>query len=364
MKFKLKTLLASLLTCILTACSTSFEKLLFATVDHPQEPTKRGYVIKDVSFENAGDGIRISGELTYPTDKNIIASVVLISGHEAGKPPATKDDIITGHKYFLTLSHLLTERGYAVLRYDNRGVGKSGGDYKHATDWEFAADAAAALTWLQTKSGLPKTKTGFIGHSQGGIKAVLAAKWATPDFIVSLAGIGAEPLEQALIRQNQDIMRAKGAKASEIERVGKELADLFHIVKTAKNVTSARERIKDYAVSAGMKSESDIEKIQSLFATPWWQAALQMDFNTILKAHNGPILALFGSQDLLVSATANHHPTKALLTNVQSKVKTFDGLNHLFQTALAGKGPDEYWQIETTIEPEVIDEIDHWIRGL
>ena len=25
---------------------------------------------------------------------------------------------------------------------------------------------------------------------------------------------------------------------------------------------------------------------------------------------------------------------------------------------------DEYWQIETTIEPEVIDEIDHWIRGL
>jgi len=95
---------------------------------------------------------------------------------------------LVGHITYLVLSDLMTKRGYAVLRYDNRGVRESTGNWTEATDPIFASDAAAALRWLRNKSGVPTSKSGYIGHSEGGIKAPLAAQIEYPDFMVLLAG--------------------------------------------------------------------------------------------------------------------------------------------------------------------------------
>jgi len=50
-----------------------------------------------------------------------------------------------GHKPFMVIADYLSRNGIAVLRYDDRGVGRSQGNYAAATSADLATDAEAAL---------------------------------------------------------------------------------------------------------------------------------------------------------------------------------------------------------------------------
>ncbi|WP_340676780.1 hypothetical protein [Paraglaciecola sp.] len=120
----------------------------------PQEPTRPlPYEQLDVSFVNNAQQISLSGVLSIPKGP-IKAAVVLLSG----SGPTTKDADAFGHKLFLVLADLLTRRGLAVLRYDDRGVGGSSGDYGSATIADFAQDALAAQAFYSSISVLNTAK--------------------------------------------------------------------------------------------------------------------------------------------------------------------------------------------------------------
>ncbi len=350
--------------CLLAACSSAFDNLLFSLVPRPQEPKDRPYEIKEVEFINPRDGTKLAGEITYPSSGDKFPAFVLISGHEDGTPPAGRDYEITGHKYFFVISDLLTRRGYAVLRFDNRGVGKSFGDYSTASDEEFASDAAAALRWLRKNSGLVLSKSGFLGHSQGGIKALIAASHEKPDYVVALAGLGVEAPTQFFVRQNHAINSAQGMESSKIEQINREIGDIIAILQTSKNLDEARLRIRDYAIESGITKDKEIRKLTDHFATNWWFEEVRRNPEDMIKSYDGPILALFGSKDLLVSASVNEAPVRKLMFHPHSDAYAFEGLNHLFQEARNGTGPYEYWEIETTIEEKVVDKIDLWTRSV
>ncbi len=50
----------------------------------------------------------------------------------AGSGPHGRDELVTGHRPVLLSGDYLTRKGSAVLRYDKRGVGRSGGNYATA----------------------------------------------------------------------------------------------------------------------------------------------------------------------------------------------------------------------------------------
>ena len=72
----------------------------------------------------------------------------------------------------MILSDHLTKKGIAVLRYDDRGVAGSEGDFSKATTYDFASDVEAAVAYLKTREDVVDIKNiGLIGHSEGGIRA-------------------------------------------------------------------------------------------------------------------------------------------------------------------------------------------------
>ena len=87
-----------------------------------------------------------------------------------------------------------------------------------------------------------------------------------------------------------------------------------------------------------------------------------MDYDPVpaLQAYDGPVLALFGSKDTQVSANANAPVMEEALSDLQSRVVTLDGLNHLFQPAETG-GLSEYIEIETTFDDAALAEIADWL---
>jgi pimeloyl-ACP methyl ester carboxylesterase len=89
------------------------------------------------------------------------------------------------------LAEALGARGISSVRYDKRGVGgsaKLAALERETTVQHFVSDAAAVAQWLATQPDI--TSVVLIGHSEGGLIALLAAETLKPAGIVLLAAPG------------------------------------------------------------------------------------------------------------------------------------------------------------------------------
>src|SRR5690606_32423980 len=140
--------------------------------NRPQDPKPPfDYKSEDITFENKEAGIKLAGTLTTPNGKGKFPAVVLVSG----SGPQDRNEEVFGHKPFLVIADYLTKNGYAVLRFDDRGVAKSEGDFTKATVFDIASDTKAAIKYLKNRKEINSKKTGILGHSEGGEVAQIIA---------------------------------------------------------------------------------------------------------------------------------------------------------------------------------------------
>jgi pimeloyl-ACP methyl ester carboxylesterase len=103
----------------------------------------------------------------------------------------------TTSPYLVLHARFLVRSGFAVLRYDPPGVGRSTGDHRFETLDDRAREAIAALDYLRTRPELRRDEIGLWGHSQGGwVTQMAAAASRHVAFIVSVSGSGVSPAEQ------------------------------------------------------------------------------------------------------------------------------------------------------------------------
>ena len=337
----------------------------------PQEPLKPSpYYSEDVTFQNTKTNISLSGTLTFPKKDGLFPAVILISG----SGPQNRDEEVFGHKPFLVISDYLTKNGIAVLRYDERGVGQSTGNFKTATSADFATDVESAIAYLQTRKEINKKKIGLVGHSEGGLIATMVASTSKDvSFIVLLAGTGIQG-DKLLLLQQKLIAKANGVSETDIKKSIKTNEKLFEMViksndvnklktdltssinKTFKNGTSLE-------IPNGMTKEEFISIQVNQISSPWMQYFIKFNPATILEKIKCPVLAVNGEKDLQVPPKENLTAIKNALKiggNNNVTIKEFPNLNHLFQECETGL-PSEYGAIEQTFSPIVLTEITNWI---
>lgn len=334
----------------------------------PQEPKPPfPYKSEDVEFINTAEGnIKLAGTLTLPDKGNNFPAVVLISGSGA----QDRDESLLGHKPFLVISDYLTRRGIAVLRFDDRGTAKSGGNFATSTTADFATDVEAAVKYLKGRKEINQKKIGLIGHSEGGLIApMVAAKDKGTGFIVLLAAPGYDG-KDILLMQNEAIAKAAGATEAQLKDAYNENTEIYAMVLNSTNDSTLKSRLikKFESLLPPQMEEKQKEAAAAAQAaqlmSPWFRYFLKADPVPYLQKVKCPVLAIDGSKDLQVPATQNIEAIrKALQTGGNRNVTTkiFPGLNHLFQHAVTGL-PNEYQQIEETISPEVLDYVGNWIE--
>lgn len=116
------------------------------------------------------DGVRLAGTLTTPDGDGPFPGVVLV----AGAGPHDRNGLFMGHRPLLVLAHHLTRAGVAVLRYDERGVGESEGDFQAATAAALVGDLAPAHALLTDDPRVDAGQIGILAHSEGGRLAIRA----------------------------------------------------------------------------------------------------------------------------------------------------------------------------------------------
>ncbi|HEY6884429.1 MAG TPA: alpha/beta fold hydrolase [Nitrososphaeraceae archaeon] len=127
-----------------------------------------------------GNGVKTNAQLTLPAvGKGPFPAVLLIHGSGAGDKNETVGFV---HKSgpkpstpFWQIAQYLSERGFAVLRYDKRGVGGnntiSSNVWGNATVNDLIHDAEKALNVLVQQPEVDAKRISIIGHSEGTIIA-------------------------------------------------------------------------------------------------------------------------------------------------------------------------------------------------
>lgn len=325
-------------------------------IRRPQTPKPPyPYKVEEVSFASKAEGVTMGGTLTIPEGAGPHPAVILISGSGA----QDRDETIFNHKPFLVLADHLTRRGIAVLRYDDRGVGKSTGSREEATSVDFSEDAEGGLDFLMKRKEIDAKRIGFIGHSEGGIIApMIAVRRPETAFIVLMAGTAVDG-EQILYEQGQAVLKANGANAEAIAAQRSIQEKMFAIVRAERDPEEAAVKLKE-VLGGSPAAEQSIKSVTSM----WFRYFLTYNPQPVLERVKCPVLALNGSLDAQVVAGQNLPAIEAALKkggNEDFEAVLMPGLNHLMQTAKTG-GVPEYNQIEETIAPAALDKMATWLR--
>lgn len=329
---------------------------------HPKPPFS--YKTEEVTFENTQDQVMLSGTLTYPAEGNNFKAVVLVTG----SGPQNRDEELFDHKPFLVIADYLTKNGIAVLRYDDRGVGKSKGNFSEATVYNFKNDAEAAVNYLKTLSFIDKNQVGVIGHSEGGMVAeILAAQDPQViNFAVLLAG-PAIPISELMIQQNKDILTLSKAPQQEIDIYLNNMKLLYAKLKAEENCDSKcllefmKGNFPDFNEKM-MQYSMLVKQTEG----KWFKEFIKFDPQVYLEKITIPVLALNGDKDIQVEGKSNLAAVDAGLEkagNQYYRTFLYPKLNHLFQPCETG-AIGEYQQIEITFSEKVLEDIVKWINTL
>ncbi len=152
-------------------------------LDNGQRAVRLTLLSETVHYTST-DGITLTGLLTLPDTPGRHAGIVVLHGSERG----TRNDF--GRQQ---MSAFMASQGLAVLTYDKRGVGDSGGVYQeYASESNLsllAQDALAGVNYLKGRPEIDSRRIGLIGASQAGwIIPLAAAQSADVRFFIILSG--------------------------------------------------------------------------------------------------------------------------------------------------------------------------------
>lgn len=328
----------------------------------PQDPVAPfPYLSEEVQFSNSKENITLSGTLTIPENASNIPIVILISG----SGPQNRNSEIFGHRPFLVLADHFTRNGIGVLRFDERGVGESEGNFNLATSEDFASDVLSAVTYLEDRSDINYNSLGLIGHSEGGIIAPMVAQNSPDvDFLVLIAGQGLRG-DRNLLLQKKVLEQSSGRDEESILHDQNLFKKAYEIIKNTEE-QKVQEELKDYFSTTTFRerlTDDQLTTIVQQLTSAWMRFYLKHDPSKVLEKTEIPILALFGENDLQVPPEENTKAVAESLAragNESGKILVLDNLNHLFQESETGL-PNEYERIDQTFSPKAMDVISEWI---
>lgn len=341
------------------------------------QASAQNYREVEVQFNN--DDTQLSGTLSFPEgDQESYKAIILVSG----SGPQNRDSDIFGFKPFKLIADYFNSQGWAVLRYDDRGVGKSNGkSVNESTTADLAEDATEAYRYLRSRTDIDKSRIGLLGHSEGGVVVPIVAN-KEPDvaFLILMAGFGVKGSEVST-EQQKAILRSSGMSEEFVEAssamnqkvlammsddaVSEEELKAFVKAETLKLLEYLPEETLKQIPDKNAYAEMGAKQAVGQSKVPWLRYYMSYDPYPALTRVKCPVLLLFGELDTQVLASQNLKPMEnALKEGGNQKFKTviIPKANHLFQEAITGS-PGEYMSLKKEFTPDFLSTMGEWLNS-
>lgn len=318
----------------------------------------RPYHEEEVAYDNARGGVHLEGTLALPEGKGPHPAVLLITG----MGPQDRDETIGPLKPFATVADALARAGVASLRMDDRGTGKSTGNWLQASYEGYGDDVRCGLAYLKGRPEIDTHRIGLLGHSEGGVIATLVASQAPEVAFVILLAAPCIPDEEQVLKTNELMLRR--AKVPD-EQIAKDLEGVKALCQTLRSTANPEELRKKLLEIVSRKPQSAEETQQEvdMYCTPWAKDYMTFDVQPCLRALKVPVLGLWGSKDGLVPPSENAQGLRTCLAaknNPDNLVRILPDMNHLFQKCQTDDTA-EFFKIQGCMDPEVLKIITDWI---
>jgi hypothetical protein len=293
-------------------------------------------------------GFSLAATMTKPPGvSGRLPAVVLV----AGAGTLDRDETTAGIPVFGQLAGALADAGYAVVRYDQRGTGQSGGRTESATLTSYADDVSRVIEWLMSRKDVDPNRIAVVGYGDGGSLALVAAgRGKAIRAVALLATAGRTGREVALEQQQKELARLAITDADKAAKIALQTR-LLDAAATGKGWD---------AVPGDVRKASD---------TPWFRSWVLFDPVAALAKLSQPVLIVHGALDRQVPAAHADRLESASRARKQSPVPStrkavIPGVNHLFVAAATGE-VGEYAALPVkTISPALASALTAWMQDV
>jgi len=292
-----------------------------------------------------GNGFLLAGTLSRPaqTTEPKLPAVILVGG----SGPADRDGLAYGIPVLGQLAGALADAGSMVVRYDKRGIGQSGGRAESASLTDYAEDVRAAIKMLESRKDVDQKRIAVVGHSEGGLVALIAASKEKKIAAVGLLATPGITGADIVLAQQQRLLNRMKISAEE---------------KQAK--VDAQKKIHE-AVISGKGLELLPPDVRRSVDNAEFQSLLVSDPAKLVASVRQPLLIVQGELDAQVepmNADRLETLARARKNAPPPEVVKVAGVNHLLVPATTGE-VDEYGALkDKQISRQVTDAIVTWLK--
>ena len=286
----------------------------------------------DVAFPSGA--VTLAGSITMQRGAKGAPAVVLISG---SGPQDRNENVVRGKgdseqfawqgpdwNIFRSIAYALSAAGVTVLRYDDRGCGKSGGEFASAKLSDFTADVEAAVAYLRSRDDTGPV--GLVGHSEGAVIAPIVASRDLKIAAIFLMAGTARPLDAVLLEQIGARLRESGMKEEALGPLLEGQKAVFGRIKASK--------------------EDVLEIDERKTFIGWMGEHFRHDPLAQIAKVKGAVVILQGRMDRQVFP---EHAEMLARARPGAELRMFDGLDHLFMKSEGKVG--EYADPDRRVDP-------------
>jgi pimeloyl-ACP methyl ester carboxylesterase len=267
-------------------------------------------------------GFSLAATITRPANVASAPAVVLVGG----SGPTDRDETVAGIPIFGHLARDLAAAGFAVVRYDKRGIGQSGGRAESVTIADYAEDVRSILFWLQRQKGIDKDRIALVGHSEGGLVSMLTAG-RERDRVAALVLVGTPSTSGNDVVLEQQKRMLSQMPIDEAQR--KEKIEL-------------QEQINQAVIKGTGWGDIPVPARRAA-DTPWFYSFLTFDPAKAMDRTRQPVLIVQGGLDTQV--LPHHADALAALARDRDRKRSkapvevvkVEGVNHLLVPAKTGE---------------------------
>jgi len=299
----------------------------------------------------------LEGTLAVPEGKGRFPAVIILAGsgpfdrngdldarlieasQQAGEPTLALSST------YRDIAEALSRDGIVTLRYDKREVGNStgvGGDFPEPS----LRDLKAAIAFLKEQPSVDASRVALVGHSLGGLWALMEAA-ENPDIAaVCVMATPAKPMSEVIVEQIEGSLKLQGANETDIA------------------ATVAQQQAIYAQLSSGVLDPATVPE-PLRYQLEYLKVIMDLAGADYARQITCPALILQGDKDLFTTI-----PEEAILLeqafqeggNDDVTLITFTDLDHVFRLTPDQPSRALYYEDRGPISADVIDALVKWFK--